>query len=103
MTKYRQDLVQTTAEEEDDAIVGRDHLIVGSIENWRMGLSSLGVVDAQLTSSVRLWLFVEVVHAAHLTEGCLQVGIIDVGDEITTIIAGNHLHLKDLNVEVLDA
>jgi hypothetical protein len=63
----------------------------------------LGIVDAQLTSSIRLWLFVEVIYAAHLAEGSLWVGVIGVGGKEAAIMAGNHLHLKDLNVKVLNA
>lgn len=44
-----------------------------------------------------------IIYAAHLAEGSLWVGVIGVGGKEAAIMAGNHLHLKDLNVKVLNA
>jgi hypothetical protein len=63
----------------------------------------LGIVDTQLTSSVRLWFSVKVIYTTHLSESSLRVGVISMHGKVATIMASNHLHFKDLNVEVFDA
>ncbi len=68
-----------------------------------MRLLPLRVIDAQLASSVELGLLVEVVHTTYLAKGSLGIRIISVGSEIAAIIAGDHLHLKDLDIKVFNS